>query len=505
MPVEPRRNYSPPRCAAALCALLAGNAHATHFRFGHITWGSDSGTEVQVTIQNAWRRDAYSTGNSRCIDVATLTSVPCTGPGGLAGIGDVIVEQQGFTTFNWGDGSPPLSSPLGALLYLVTSIDIADNWLFGLALDPNSLPLLSPLLRHSYAVPGSYLAYEEDCCRISAVDPPYEHINNPDGDYRVETRIHTPSIEHSPVSMLPPIVNCPRNAPCSFLALGGDQDGGPVHYRLSTAAEASDPVTPQFVQPGPPDAPLSAHTGELSGVYGWNSSGAQLAQNPNDDTLYSTQITLTDATSKSALDFLVRLVQDQSAPPRISSAPNSIPICNTFQLTSVEEPLDFTLFASDPDAGDAVRFNAVGLPFGADTVPPLPQHGNPVQTTFQWTPSAAQGSDGGMPYVVDFFATSTGGQQALCPVSILVFTGVPCDIDGDADVDTNDIAAIFDARNTPATGPDDARDVDSDAWVTVHDARYCVFQCDEADCAAPAVARTARTRSSGHTHAGMRP
>jgi len=464
---------------SVMCMLLANAAHATHFRFGNISWRSDDGTTVQATLQNAWRRDGYSS----CVDVTALTLVPCRGPGGHPAVGDVIDETIGGTTFNWGDGSPPVGSPLGELLYLVTSIDINDNWLLGLALNPDSLPAIDPTLRHSYALPGDYLAYIESCCRISAVSPPYEHINNPDGGYRVETLIHTPSVEASPVSILPPLVNCTRGATCNFLALGGDQDGGPVQYRMSTSAEASGGSG--FTQPGPPDAPLGAHIGTQTGIYSWNDSGATLATDPHNDTLYSTQVTLTDSTSKVGLDFLIRLVRDTSQPPRIVSPPNTIPICNTVQLTTIEEPIEFTLTASDPDAGQFVTFNVVGLPFGADTVPTLPQSGNPVQATFQWTPDASQGADSGQPHVIEFFATSNAGRQTLCPVTVLVYTSVPCDTDGDEDVDTNDIGAIFDARNTPSGGPTDTRDVNKDNWISVADARYCVYECDEADCAEP--------------------
>ena len=77
----------------ALCAP-ALSANATHFRFGQTTWTQIGVNTVEVTIQNAWRRNGYS-----CLDPATLFSVPCTGPGGQPGVGDVISEFIGGTAF----------------------------------------------------------------------------------------------------------------------------------------------------------------------------------------------------------------------------------------------------------------------------------------------------------------------------------------------------------------------------------------------------------------------
>jgi len=112
--------------------------HDTHFRYGHITWTHVGGTTAEFTIQNAWRRSAYTTSNGRCVDpsFSSLPSIPCTGPGGIAGVGDVILEFQGGTQFFTGDGIV-ISSPRGALAYVVTSIDLTNDWLFGVAIDPN--------------------------------------------------------------------------------------------------------------------------------------------------------------------------------------------------------------------------------------------------------------------------------------------------------------------------------------------------------------------------------
>src|SRR5947209_18675306 len=81
-------------------------ANATHFRYGHYTWKPVGGNTIQFTIQNAFRRDGYP-----CVSLSNLTFIPCTGPGGLAGVGDIVPEFIGFTLFNPGDASVAIGSP----------------------------------------------------------------------------------------------------------------------------------------------------------------------------------------------------------------------------------------------------------------------------------------------------------------------------------------------------------------------------------------------------------
>jgi hypothetical protein len=45
-----------------------------------------------------------------------------------------------------------------------------------------------------------------------------------------------------------------------------------------------------------------------------------------------------------------------------------------------------------------------------------------------------------------------------------------------------DVNIIMAARNTPATGPDDPRDLDGDGTITVGDARILISKCDNIGC-----------------------
>ena len=68
------------------------------------------------------------------------------------------------------------------------------------------------------------------------------------------------------------------------------------------------------------------------------------------------------------------------------------------------------------------------------------------------------------------------GQPDSCDADV-------CDVDGDGDVDRKDIGAIFAARNTSASGPDDPMDANGDGVITVNDGRECVLQCTNPRCA----------------------
>ena len=65
------------------------------------------------------------------------------------------------------------------------------------------------------------------------------------------------------------------------------------------------------------------------------------------------------------------------------------------------------------------------------------------------------------------------------------FTVAPrlqCDLDGDGDVDRDDVAVIFGSRGI-RTVPGDPRDADGDGVITVNDARVCTLACTRPHCA----------------------
>ena len=435
---------------AALLPAFASPAFASHLRYSHITWvpRPDIGPRtIDLAVQSVWRRDAFTTGNDRCINPATLLDVPCTGANNAAGVGDVIHERQGDTRLNPGDSTGLIGGPgslSNALLFLVTSVDVANNWAFTVALDPAGLPDASPpydtAITHTYPATGNYVAELNDCCRISACASPNAHLNNPDSDYRVQTRVNVGTGNSSPVSTLPPVVLCPQNGLCQFTVPVSDNELDPVSFRLSTPSESG-----LDAQPGAPQCPNAATIDADTGVYSWNTGGCRLAGSPlpqppaggcgnsNLSSLYSTQVMIEEQSgaSRVAVDFLIELVPScalGNTAPQFDNPPT--PACGSSLSINPGGTLGFAVQASDSDAGSSTQLNVVGLPSGASMAPGLPASGAPVSSSFSWTPTAAQQGQ----HLITFTATDTCGAQALCSITIDVSDEICTDgIDNDGD------------------------------------------------------------------------
>jgi hypothetical protein len=96
---------------------------------------------------------------------------------------------------------------------------------------------------------------------------------------------------------------------------------------------------------------------------------------------------------------------------------------------------------------------------------------------------------------VTFAGTHAEGPFEYALVAAPIVLAAPallCDVvPGVGVIDKLDIDAIFAARNTPATGPNDPRDADGDGTITVLDASQCRLRCTIQDplCATPAPRR----------------
>ena len=403
--------------ACLLNFVLATPASATHFRYGQITWTQDGGNSVNATVQLAWRRASFIS----CVDPThanVLTdpfgtaAVPCSGGDGFVSLGDVTAP---FTSaLDWGDASTQTQ-----LYFLVTSVDLANNWFFGVALDLTSLPSVGPptdsSLPHAYTAAGPNTASFSSCCRLSApfVGPPAVPglINNADGGFSLETVINAGGTNNSPVTALPPIKFCPVGGLCQFNVPGSDPDAGDtLGFRLSTSLEADRDAFTGFIQP------TGASIHPMTGLYSWDSSGLGV-----EGDLFSTQVMIEDSggpqTTKVAVDFLIELVTVDFNPPVITGpAPDFDPLCDTAVLATAGVLTSFDVLATDIDA-ENVTLNAAGLPAGAAMTPPLPAVGlMSVQSTFDWTPTT---SDVGA-HIVTFDATTPSNGQTLCPVTITV-------------------------------------------------------------------------------------
>ena len=207
-------------------------------------------------------------------------------------VGDVVT----FAPLLFGDGTQAPNQNFTCIF-----VDIPNNWV-----------LLQKVETHTYNGSGPFTASFSNCCRLS----PPSHINNGDQNFRAETIINFAFTTANPISSLPAIVDCPREGVCSFQVPATDPDNQMMQYRLATSAEAGDGG---FVQPGPPFAPNAATIDHTTGLYHWDTHGAQL--NPSGDTFYSTQVMIENVDftgrvlTKTPLDFFIRLIPVTNHPP----------------------------------------------------------------------------------------------------------------------------------------------------------------------------------------------
>ncbi|WP_426493513.1 HYR domain-containing protein [Hymenobacter sp. 102] len=340
------------------CALVlsVATAQATHFRYGSLTW-----------------RTAQSDPTGRTI---------------------VFKVSQAWRSSAYGNPTVGASIPTDALIFgdgqsagitlQVTSVDpLADNF-YGEA-----------TITHTYPAATAYTAYYSSCCRISSL------FNNRDASWYVSTRVQAGSGNNSPVSTMPPVVNLATGQTAATFQLAAtDPDGQSLQYSLATSADLGGV--------GFTNAPGLA-VNPTTGVVTFNTVGAPLNR------LYNAAIKVSDGQTSVIVDFIINITR-VSAPPVFdySLTPSNGYV---YQL-SPGQTLTFGVRATDSDAGDQVRLQAIGLPPGAGMSPGLPATGNPVQSTFTWTPTISNlGSS-----VISFVAQDQAGVQTTSSVTIVVST-----------------------------------------------------------------------------------
>lgn len=112
-------------------------------------------------------------------------------------------------------------------------------------------------------------------------------------------------------------------------------------------------------------------------------------------------------------EFTVSICANNVPPSFVSPTPT----CGSTINGTVNNPVSFTVSASDVNAGQSVTLSATGLPAGSTMTPALPTVGNPVQSVFNWTPTSP-----GVTTVV-FKAKDECGDSVLCSLSINVTGG----------------------------------------------------------------------------------
>ena len=263
---------------------------------------------------------------------------------------------------------------------LLTITAIGDDYFFG---EFNT--------SHTYNASGTFTAYTSDCCRISNLQ------NNADQYWYVSTPVVAGNANDSPVSTLRPIVNLATgNATATYTLPAGDPDGNTLTYSVATSADLGSVAFTNA--PG-----LSVNS--TTGVVTFSTVGKPI------NNVYNAVIKVSDGTTSIIVDHLIQIVGQTSAAPVFVYPPT--PTNGQVFTVSPGTPVTFVVRATDPNLGDVVTLSGQGLPTGSTFVPST---GNPVQSTFSWTPTAANVGT----TVVNFLAQDNNGTQASTSVTIQV-------------------------------------------------------------------------------------
>ncbi|WP_169788181.1 PA14 domain-containing protein [Rufibacter tibetensis] len=220
--------------------------------------------------------------------------------------------------------------------------------------------------------------------------------NNADEDYRVETTVQVGAGNNSPVVTLPPIRTLSNDLTnATFPIPATDFEGDALSYRLATSAEMGGSST------NPAGLTINPTTGFVT----WTTMGKPAG-------LYNAAVAITDSRgAKVVVDFLISV---QAVPPPAPVFDFTVtPSPSTPIEARVGQAVNFNIRATDMPVGSLVSIMALGMPAGA-TLSPASASGNPVQTTFSWTPTNT-GS-----YVITFVAEDSNGNQTTTSVTINV-------------------------------------------------------------------------------------
>jgi hypothetical protein len=152
-----------------LVGIGISSAFASHFWFGHIHWEAEETLTVRFAFVTAFTRSSYSG----------------SGPDGYPVTGDSFLESAGETRLCFGETEEDCTE---TLYFKVVAYDPVTDWVIGVA----GANVGEEGIKHVYRSNGVYTVESKSCCRISTISPPNAHLNNPDGHYRITTKVVLP-------------------------------------------------------------------------------------------------------------------------------------------------------------------------------------------------------------------------------------------------------------------------------------------------------------------------
>ncbi|WP_375419051.1 Ig-like domain-containing protein [uncultured Hymenobacter sp.] len=292
----------------------------------------------------------------------------------LPRVGDELSRGQ----LDFGDGSAPAPIALR-----ITAVD--ETELTGEA-----------IITHTYATAGNYTASTTDCCLLPNLQ------NNAGQPLGVRTVVAAGSANGSPVAAVPTTTTLGAGqAAATYQLAATDPDGDALTYSLATAADLGHSSFQNV-----PDLSVNARTGLVS----FNTSGVAT---PQGLATFNPVIKVSDGKTSILVSHFLRVVPAGLAAPTFT-----VPGFNEGQVRAVTpgQTIAFTVQAANADAAGAVTLRATSRPPTSVLTPPLPASGNSVQTTFSWTPTAAEAGT----YVVSFEAINSQGLVSTKAVTIRV-------------------------------------------------------------------------------------
>ena len=369
---------------AVMALAIAATAYATHFRGNSISWAPTGiANQVKFNIKFAARRSAFSP---------------------LPNVGSAFALSTAGGNFVFGDGTVSNGTDV---IGTVTSVDIAEDWF-----------LADLSVTHTYPASGSasYVAYWENCCRISTIK--YDH----DSTIHMETSVFPRSGNTSPVTAMPVFLTVPLQATTGFAVAATDINRDTLRYRLSTTAEmfgASPTNGSGLPLAQPPGLSVNSSTGQVTWTTGAITTATGHAPVAGD--LWAVQFMVEDLDnvgnpkSKVPVDLILKFVAAVGTPPTLIINPPG-----PFSIQALTT-LTFTATGNSANANARVQLNATGVPQGASVTNLNNLLAPPVVSTFTWTPTATQGGS----FPISFTVTDDALQQTIQTVSIFVEDNQP--------------------------------------------------------------------------------
>jgi MYXO-CTERM domain-containing protein len=311
--------------------LVSSKAHATHFRYGNITYtipDPASPTTVRFVVTTAWRSAFIGT-----------------------------------TTLDFGDG---FQNPDTAGVAFATGVDAT-----GL-----QYTFQNYVVTHTYAVPGQYIASFFSCCRLSNL------VNAHDDNFQVQARVDTTTGNTgNPISLIPAIIQLQVGGVRSHFIPAVDPDATAVTCRFGTSAESGITTTPPISSGTNKIPTLSVNASPPGCLLTWDLTGATAGQQYANNVVLETTNPNNNQKNTAVLDYIIEFV----------SSP--IPTCAGTGTFTIPMGTQFTtnMIGTNTSGGPTLTLTSI---YSTGVLTPVSgsTQASPFTSTLSWKPG--QGEQG---------------------------------------------------------------------------------------------------------------